>query len=199
MADTLNTRPSLLVRLRDARDDEAWRQFVAIYSPAIQRFAKKRGLQDADAADVQQTVLAAVSDGLARSNYDPAKGPFRGWLFGVVRHHLARFRNQEQRIEHGGGDTAAVQRLQAEPDRDDADSALWDRECKRQQFLWAAERVREQVEPASWQAFWQTAVENRPAAEVAQELNMRLGAVYTAKSRVLARIKTEIRTLTDDV
>lgn len=195
MANTLNTRPSLLVRLRNAHDDEAWQQFISLYGPAVQRFARKRGLQDADAADVQQNVLAAVHDGLRQSHYDPRKGPFRGWLFGIVRHSLARFLNKQERIEHGAGDTAALERLHAEPDRESAESALWDQECKRQQFLWAAERVRSQVEPESWQAFWQTAVENRPAGDIARELNMRLGAVYTAKSRVLARIKQEIETM----
>ena len=198
MADTLNTRPSLLVRLRDAGDAQAWQEFVEVYSPAIQRFARQRGLQDADAADLQQNVLAALSDGLKRFEYDRAKGTFRGWMFGVVRHQLARFLQKEHSAVVGAGDTAALDRMLAVPEPSDDESALWDHECKRQRFLWAAERVRSQVEPESWLAFWQTAVENRPAADVAKELNLRVGAVYTAKSRVLARIKREIESITGE-
>jgi RNA polymerase sigma factor (sigma-70 family) len=197
MAETLNTRPSLLVRLRDARDDTAWRQFVALYGPAILRFTRQRGLQDADAADVQQNVLAAVNQGLG--NFDAAKGSFRGWLFGIVRHQLRRLLDKHAKAGRAEGDTAALERLQDVPaPADDAESALWNQECKRQRFLWACDQVRGQVEPASWQAFWRTAVDNRPAADVAAELHMRVGAVYTAKSRVLARIRALIQELADD-
>jgi RNA polymerase sigma-70 factor (ECF subfamily) len=188
----------LLVRLRDARDDAAWRQFVGLYAPVIERFARQRGLQEADALDLQQNVLAAVSEGLKKHSYDPAKGTFRGWLFGVVRHHMAQLARKERAGTRGSGDTDALEQLHAVPQPDAAESALWDEQCKRQLFLWAAERVREQVEPASWQAFWQIAVENRAVADVAASLGMRAGAVYTAKSRVLARIKREIESIGDE-
>jgi RNA polymerase sigma-70 factor (ECF subfamily) len=198
MADSLQTRPSLLVRLHDARDDAAWRQFVELYAPVIERFARQRGLQEADALDLRQNVLAAVSEGLKKHSYDPAKGSFRAWLFGVVRHQLAQLARKERTGTRGAGDTDALEQLHAVPQPDDGASALWDEQCKRQLFLWAAERVRQQVEPASWQAFWQLAVENRAPSDVATALGMRVGAVYTAKSRVLARLKREIETVDDE-
>ena len=90
MIDVSPTRASLLVRVRDATDGPAWVQFVQVYSPLIYGYARKRGLQDADAADVTQDVLAVVARSVRRLDYDPAKGSFRGWLFTVVRHQLAR-------------------------------------------------------------------------------------------------------------
>ena len=93
----------------------------------------------------------------------------------------------------GAGDTAALDRMLAVPEPSDDESALWDHECKRQRFLWAAERVRTQVEPESWQAFWQTAVESRNAREVAEELGISVGAVYIARSRVLARLREQVQ------
>src|SRR5262249_54046786 len=57
MSDLPATRPSLLVRLRDSRDGQAWTQFVQVYGPVVYNFARKRGLQDADAADLTQDVL----------------------------------------------------------------------------------------------------------------------------------------------
>ena len=42
MSETPETRASLLVRIRDPRDDEAWRQFLALYEPLLRAFARKR-------------------------------------------------------------------------------------------------------------------------------------------------------------
>jgi RNA polymerase sigma factor (sigma-70 family) len=192
MSNTPETRGSLLVRVRDPRDGEAWRQFVALYEPLIREFARKRGLQDADAADLTQTVLAAVSDAIRRLDYDSRRGSFRGWLLAVTRNQMLKLLARERRQPHGGDEMLDDQPAPPE------DTALWEQEYKRQRFRWASERVRGEVEAASWQAFWRTAVEGQSAAEVAKSLGMSVGAVYTAKSRVLDRIRKQIQELEDE-
>src|SRR5438309_8393167 len=100
MDDSATTRPSLLVRIRDAGDGEAWTQFVEIYAPLVYGFARKHRLQDADAADLTQDVLRAVAGAVGRLDYDPQRGSFRSWLFTVVRNKLRNFRaNQERRCQ----------------------------------------------------------------------------------------------------
>jgi RNA polymerase sigma-70 factor (ECF subfamily) len=192
MADSPLTRPSLLVRLRDRDDRQAWQEFVDRYGPLVYHFGRKRGLQDADAADLTQTVMYEVSGAIGRLDYGAAKGTFRSWLFTVVRHHLCKFLDRQKQLVQGSGDTTAQQRLDEQPAKDEAD--LWEQEYKRQRFLWAADRVRGSFEEASWQAFWQTAVEGRSAGDVAKELGMSVGAVYTARSRILERIRQQIQT-----
>ena len=66
MTEPPSTRASLLVRLRDAGDQEAWRQFVGLYGPLIYRYGRRHRLQDADAADLTQEVLRAVSVSVGR-------------------------------------------------------------------------------------------------------------------------------------
>jgi RNA polymerase sigma factor (sigma-70 family) len=193
MAESLHTRPSLLVRLQD---QEAWRTFLDLYAPLIYGFGRKSGLQDADAADLTQIVLQAVSVGIGRLAYEPAKGTFRGWLFGVARNQLSKWR-RSQRQPQGTGDTENLQQLAAIPAPDDT-ADWWETEFKRQRFLLAAQRVRPQVNEDSWHAFWQTAVEGRAASDVAEELKIKVGALYTAKSRVLALIKKEIQSLSEE-
>ena len=75
----------------------------------------------------------------------------------------------------------------------DDDSIWWDQEHERRLFAWAAEQVRPTVEPATWQAFWGTAVEGQAAKEVAAALGLSVAAVYMAKSRILARLKEIVR------
>src|SRR5271155_3369519 len=85
------TRPSLLIRLRDHQDHQAWAQFVEVYAPFIYGYLRKRGLQDADAADLTQTCLRQVATHVGRLEHDPRRGTFRGWLFTIVRNRLRNF------------------------------------------------------------------------------------------------------------
>ena len=193
------TRASLLVRLRDRQDHEAWRQFVDLYAPLIYGFARKRGLQDADAADLMQEVLRSVARNAERMEYDPKRGTFRGWLYTVTRNKIYNFLNGQRHRPRGSGDTDAHERLDATPARDGTGpDAEWEREYQRRLSGRAMELVRDEFQPATWQAFWETAVEGRPAAEVGAGLKMSPGAVYVAKSRVLARLRDEVRRMMDE-
>ena len=198
MSDAPATRLSLLVRLRDARDDGAWSQFVEIYAPLVFGFARKHGLQDADAADLTQDVLQAVSGGIRRLDYDPRHGTFRGWLFTVVRNKLRNLLAAQRRPGRGTGDAAAQHRLQELPAPVEDQTAWWDQEYERRVFSWAAEQVRSAFQDSTWQAFWQTAVEGRTGPEVARELVLSVAAVDLAKGRVTARLKQRVQETLDE-
>jgi RNA polymerase sigma factor (sigma-70 family) len=186
------TRSSLLVRIRDAEDEQAWRQFVDIYGPLVYRYARKHGLQDADAADLTQEVLRAVAKSVDRLEYDRERGSFRGWLFSVTRNTLCKFLARRKGQVRGTGGTAMKELLEEQPDGTAEDAAVWDREHEHRLFHWAARQVRDSFRKSTWQAFWQTAVEGKGAREVADMLGMSVGAAYIAKSRVLARVKMQI-------
>ena len=198
MAESPGTRPSLLIRLRDPRDADAWGQFAELYGPLIRCFARKRGLQDADAADLTQLVLQAVSGAIGRLEYDPAKGTFRAWLYTIVRRQLRQFLARQQQAVQGSGDSEVRDRLEQEPGRAEADADLWEQEYQRQRFLWAAGRVRGDFHERTWQAFWRTAVEGQETEAVAAALGLSVGAIYTARTRVLKRIRKEVSQLGDD-
>jgi RNA polymerase sigma-70 factor (ECF subfamily) len=195
MVDSPLTRASLLLRLRDPKDQEAWQQFLDIYSMLIYRFARKRGLQDADAADLMQEVLRSVSSAIGRLNYDSSRGSFRNWLYTITRNKLHSFLDRQRRLVRGSGDTGVQHRLEEEalPEKD----SWWEQEYEQRLFEWAADRVHQNSSEAIWQAFWQTAVEGKSPKEVAQGLGMSVGSVYVAKSRVLAQVREQIRQVHD--
>jgi RNA polymerase sigma-70 factor (ECF subfamily) len=197
MADMPTTRASLLIRLRNAQDQEAWRQFVQIYGPVVYGYGRKRGLQDADAADLTQEVLRAVSASVARLNYDPQRDSFRGWLFTVAHHKLHDLLVRLRRAGQGSGDSAVHELLEEQPVAQE-DVVLWDQEYEQRLFTWAAEQVRCHFQDRTWQAFWQTAVEGKGGKEVAEALGMSVAAVYLAKSRVMARLREHIQQLEGD-
>jgi RNA polymerase sigma-70 factor (ECF subfamily) len=197
MGDSPATRPSLLVRIRDARDGPAWAQFVEVYAPLVYGFARKHGLQDADAADLTQDVLRAVAGAAGDFAYDPQRGSFRGWLFTVVRNTLRNFLSSGQRRGRGSGDTAMHEWLSQQPAPEE-DSDFWEREHERRLFAWAAERVRREVHATTWDAFWQTTVEGNDPRDVAQQVGMTVANVYLAKSRVMARLKAHVQQWLDE-
>lgn len=192
------TRASLLVRLRDPHDADAWGQFVALYAPVIYGFARKRGLQDADAADLMQEVFRSVAGAAGQLDYDRARGTFRGWLYTITRNKIFTFLESQARRERGTGDSAAQKRLEEEASRDGEGNQDWDQEYERRAFTWAAEQVRGEFQEATWQAFWLTAVEGQGAREAGQRVGLSPGAVYVAKSRVLARLREVIRELEEE-
>jgi RNA polymerase sigma factor (sigma-70 family) len=180
MADTPGTRASLLVRLRDPDDADAWNRFVDLYAPLIYGFFRRHGAQDADAADLTQDVLARVSQGIRRFDYDAGQGTFRGWLFTVVRN---RWRSWAGRPQLPRED--AVLDEQPAPGENQA----WEDDYRRRLFDWAADQVRPTVAATTWQAFWRTGMQGESAVEAASQLGLSVAAVYMAKSRVLARLK----------
>ena len=192
MPEIPDTRHSLLVRLRDTADERAWAEFVVIYEPAIYGFARKKGLQDADARDLCQEVLRSVARAIDRWEPDPCRGPFRAWLFRIARNALINLVASQRRHPKGSGESDVQELLDQQPAGNSADSVLFDEEYKRRVFHWAAEAIRGEFTEPTWSAFWKTAVEEGAVRDVAAELGISTGAVYIARSRVIARLRERI-------
>ena len=191
------TRPSLLVRLRDPRDRPAWAEFADLYAPVVRGYARRRGLQDADAEDLTQEVLHRVAGAMNGQAYDPQRGTFRAWLFAIVRNQLRKAVGRQRPGDVGAGGTDADDQLADRPAPDESDPD-WDAEYERRLFTYAAGQVRADFRPATWEAFWRTAVEGKCGQVVAAELGLTVAAVYLGKGRVMARLKEQIRLLQGD-
>jgi RNA polymerase sigma-70 factor (ECF subfamily) len=195
-ASSLNTRPSLLVRIRDPQDAQSWKLFVELYTPPVLRYCRLRGLQDADAADVTQEVIAQVARSMHSFEYSPERGRFRDWLGTVTRRKVNRFLTTKRlgTAGVGGDDTPeALDNLAAsEVDPE------WTAEFNAQILRAALDRVRPLFGPTTWQAFASVWLENRSTAETASEMGVTLEAIYVAKSKVLKRLEQEVLELAED-
>jgi RNA polymerase sigma-70 factor (ECF subfamily) len=188
------TRASLLVQIRDGSDHAAWQQFTDLYGPIIYRYGRRRGLQDADAADLVQDVLRSIASAIGHLDYDPHQGTFRGWLFTVTRNKLINFLAARRIRPRGSGDTTTNQLLEAAPAESDGEEA-WELEYQRRLASLAMNRIKQEFHDNTWRAFWLTAVQGLSAAEATKQIGMSPGAVYVAKSRVLARLKEEVEAM----
>lgn len=178
------TRLSLLVRLKDTADHAAWEEFVSIYQPAIYRFARQRGLQQADAQDLAQNVLVAVAERIGDWEPDNDRARFRTWLSRVASNQtITMFRRRKPDAARGGTTAVAALSRQEDP------TTELELHCRREMFRALARKVRAEFEEASWQAFWMTAVEGASVEEAARSLGRSAGAVYTARSRIIRRLQ----------
>jgi RNA polymerase sigma-70 factor, ECF subfamily len=195
MTDSPVTRESLLLRLRNPRDSNAWGEFVDLYAPLVHWFCRKQGLQEADAADITQDILGRVFRAIPKLEYDRSRGGFRKWLFTVVRNRLRDYLDQQRRRLKATGDSRVQLQLAETPDRGGGMEGEWEREYRWQLYAVAANAVSSEVTPSTWRAFQLTAVEGREVTAVAAELKLSVAAVYLAKSRVMARLRAMVQSL----
>ena len=192
MHEVPETRLSLLLRIRNAQDDPAWREFVEIYEPLVYRLARRNGLQHADALELTQEALLAVAKTISRWDADPRRGSFRGWLFQVSRNLMINYLTRQRRHPQGVGNTDFQMLLAQQPDPRSDETAEFDLEHRRRLFRWAVEQVHDEFRPNTWNAFWNTCVLGRAVKDVAADLDLTAGAIYVARSRVMARLRQRI-------
>ncbi len=181
------------MRLRRPEDAESWRTFVDTYGPLLYHYCRRRGLQDADAADVAQETMLEVVRCIRSFEYRPEVGRFRDWLGTLVFRKIAHFLEKKGRTVGGDTPVDGLPGLAVPP----ADPE-WVDEFNAQLLRVAMERVRSHFEPATWHAFEQVWLNNRSAGQVAREAGVPIENVYLAKSRVLKRLEAEVRMLAED-
>jgi RNA polymerase sigma-70 factor (ECF subfamily) len=182
---------SLLERLRQPCEPEAWDRFVSLYTPSIYAWGRQMGLQDQDAADLVQDMFLKLVQVLPSFRYD-ARQSFRRWLRTVT---LNTWRDRRKRRAERPlpGNEAALAEAAAPEDI----PAFWEIEFRQQLVNWAMTLMQADFQPATWRAFWELVVIGRSAREVGSELGLSPGAVYAAKLRVLNRLRQEMAGMLD--
>ncbi len=179
----ITTHASLLLRIRNRSDAEAWKEFHALYAPLLYRYARGRGLAREDAEEVRDQCLEVVSRKIADFDYDKQKGGFKNWLYriasGKVVDHLRKRREKQ-------ADTQALEGLvDPSPTPDDH----WEQTWKNEHLKYCVEQVRSHVSEMNYRAFHMLLFEDCTVDEVRARLGMNANQVYKAKSRVLLRVR----------
>ncbi len=187
----MKTSASLLERVRRPDDGQAWERFVELYTPLLLEWARRLGAGPSDAEDLLQDVFALLVRKLPAFEYDPQQS-FRAWLRTVFRNRWATLRRIPSAVLPARGAVEVPEAVVADG------LAEWEDEEDRRQIVARALRLlQHDFQPITWQAFWDFVVCERPAAEVAAARNISVDSVYTAKSRVLRRLREELKGLLD--
>jgi RNA polymerase sigma-70 factor (ECF subfamily) len=185
------TSATLLERLRDTRDADAWGRLVELYAPLIRGWAERLNVRGADADDLVQEVMAVVVRRFPEFVHPEKPGAFRGWLRAIAA-NCARTMWKARRVNPtapGGTDFGGyVARLE---DPADDFARAWEREHDLHVTRRLLDRIKGDFEARTWELFRRFVLEGQSAEQVAAETGTTPNAVYIAKSRVLARLREE--------
>ena len=148
-------------------------------------------MQHADALELVQRVLMAVARAVDRFQPDQKRARFRTWLHTITHNEFCRqFANAKK--QPTSGDSAIRELVQSLPAKSlPTDHDDFSIEYRRAVFRWAAEIVKKQVTLSTWEAFWRTKIDDESTEAVAADLGLTIGAVYIARSRVMARLQKQ--------
>ena len=74
------TRSTLLVRLKDLDNQQAWQEFFDVYWVLLFNFARRAGLNEKDAEEVVMETVETVARKIEDFEYNRQRGRFKGWL-----------------------------------------------------------------------------------------------------------------------
>lgn len=181
----LDTRASLLLRLRDPRDHEAWTRFLGTYGPMIEGYARRRGLSRSEAEDVRDACLEVVARKITDFEYDAARGRFKSWLYRIASTKVVDQIRRRSR-------TAGAHPLEEIPDPSPGPDAVWEIQWLREHVRDALEEVRKEVPVRTWRIFSLLVREERHVEDVCRRLDVSPDQVYRARAKILARLRARL-------
>jgi RNA polymerase sigma-70 factor (ECF subfamily) len=190
----MDTSASLLERVRGRNDAAGWERLVALYTPLIRTWVGRHVPQPDDVSDVVQQVFTVVVARLPEFVHNGRPGAFRHWLRSITINHLRAFWRSRRDLGGQAEVEAALDQLE-DPGSDP--SREWDREHDGYVARKLLEYVEPEFRPATWQAFRRLVLDGAAPEAVAAELGLTVNAVLIAKSRVLRRLRQEVRGLLD--
>jgi len=196
MTEFPQTRLSLIAQVQSPGDREAWDQFVLIYRPVIYRMARRRGMQDADAQDLVQSVFMRVASSIQRWEKNDPETKFRHWLRRVVRNTIFSALSRQPKDAAGGSEMPDL--LASQPENEKLVEQELATETMREQYLHAAAVVKKDVDPDTWRAFELTVVGGQSCEEAATLLDKSVGSIYAARSRVMRRLREQVTCLQEN-
>jgi RNA polymerase sigma-70 factor (ECF subfamily) len=186
---TDRTNASLLRRVRDPDDRASWREFYGLYAPLLARYARQRGLTQADAEDVAQECMQALAKAMPGFDYRPSRGRFKGYLRTLANNKIVNLvRRKRPRLAQSGELVALV-------DSDAQSAEAWESTWTREHLAFCLKRVETRFAPETVAAFKHHVLDEWPVEKVSAALNLSANQVYLAKSRVTRRLRQEMTRL----
>jgi RNA polymerase sigma-70 factor (ECF subfamily) len=180
----IETRQTLLRRLKDPSDQNSWEQFYQLYAPLLLRYSRGLGLSFVDAVEVRDACLALLVQRLKSFEYDPQLGSFRAFLFRMVRGQVIDLRRRD-RVQSMDEET-----WRALEDEQPGPRERWERVWIHEHLLYCLETIA--VSPLEARTFRMLLLDGATVAEVGRALGLNPNQIYKTKSKVLKRIRNKL-------
>ncbi|MCA9062897.1 MAG: sigma-70 family RNA polymerase sigma factor [Planctomycetaceae bacterium] len=184
--EELETRKSLLLRLKDRADESAWHEFHGLYAPLIYNYARARGLPHDDAEEIRSDCLVTVVKQMPTFDYDPQKGRFKAWLRTIVVRRIA------DRLRKRAEPQAGTEQLYLITSQDETSDEIWESEWRDQHLRTCMDHARSHVNDQTWAIFQMLVDDGLDVAEICRRMNVAANLVYKARARVLELVRSRM-------
>jgi RNA polymerase sigma-70 factor (ECF subfamily) len=194
----IQTRATLLHRLKNWQDQASWQDFFDTYWRLIYGVARKAGMNDAEAQDVVQETMFAVAKHIPSFQYDPKLGSFKAWLLNMTRWRiLDQFRRRRSGQAAPPNDTeTGTAGIEKVPDPAAAQiDQIWEAEWRQNLLAAAMDNVKRRIDPQKYQIFDFYVNKEWSPEKVAQSFGISIDQVYLAKHRITEALKIEVERL----
>jgi len=196
MGDTYLTRDSLLFRVKEKGDNEAWAEFISLYQPFVNIFLRKLPIAKTHSEDIAQEIMVEIWNSIGK--FDPeGSAKFRTWLISLIRNHAYQYmkkvysnRNREARY--------AADHQQFTFDSEAIDSGqfdqLYQKEWEAYVSTLALKIVKDKFVGNAIKIF-EMSLDGKSAAVIAEKLKIKHETVYQLRNRVKSALIKEIARL----
>lgn len=191
------TRESLLLRLKGGGNEQAWREFHAVYGRLIFGYSLRYGISYAEAEDIVQEVCIKVFRRIVQFDYSPERGRFRGWLKTITRNTVIDYIRRKQRRRNTAEEFRELSALEL-LEQEDADNNLWRLEWRKALYEAALERVSKRIGAETLRVFNEYVLGDKSAEDLANETSLEINSIYSVKHRVLGYVKEEVKKILMD-
>ena len=205
MDDIRITRQTLIQRLKDTDNDDAWKEFYDFYWQSITGWARRFGCSPTKADDVFQETMVCLLRKMPTFEYDRGKGSFRSYLKTIVKGRCYDLFRKEKRYIAMSSDNndsnplnSSLDLLSSEKSESISleDDNIWLSSLVQQ----ALRRVYDKVDQPTYKSFCMYVLEDYSVDEVSKRLgDLRIGTIYQQKSRVLKMLEKEFLLLLEDM
>jgi RNA polymerase sigma-70 factor (ECF subfamily) len=206
---SIQTRPSLLNRLKSGDDAESWQTFYRIYGKLVRDFAMQAGLTSTEADEVVQETAIVLARHLPEYRYDPKVCRFKTWLLNQttwrIKDQFKKRKRESALIQHhrpkpDDDETARTATINRVPDSGVEDlKTVFETQWRKSLFDEALERVRPKFTLKQFQVFDLVVLKEWPTADVAKSLGISLANIYVIRHRISAAIKKETKRLEEQI
>jgi RNA polymerase sigma-70 factor (ECF subfamily) len=201
MGTTYMTRGSLLVRMQNMDDTDAWETFYQRYSALIFSFSLKRGCSEQMCNDVLQETMVTLMRIMPKFEYNRKKGQFRSYLLKIVHNHIINAYRRDKKYLLVEPDDHALSASAANADKTPQQQVCdeWDKEWQQHLMRIALDRVADRLTPKTMEVFRMYVLEQTPVNEVCEKMDVNRNTVYQHRARVIRMLQEEIAGLQEEL
>jgi RNA polymerase sigma-70 factor (ECF subfamily) len=200
-SDDMLTRMSV-IEMAKLDEPEAWSVVTSLYSPLIRHWAWKKGVRNShDLENINQEVFKRVFHKLGTFKKENGKGSFRGWLRTITHNYIYSNHLGSEPLKTIGGSDWHVTLNQIARDEPSVgsllDSVSGDSSSVESGLVFRRimNWVKDEYSDVQTSAFKSVVIDQRPARDVAKDLEISVNVVYQTKCRILARIREVFKEL----